>query len=55
MIFSIGIGIKIGRDLFKKDNKLKYNFREALRFFVFVVFPLLLIAGIVEGLFISLM
>jgi len=56
IIFSIGLGFKIGADLFKKDIKkiLKHNFKEALRFFAFVVFPLLLIAGIIEALLICL-
>ena len=56
IILSIGIGLKIGTILFGKDVKkrLKYNFVEGLRFFVFVIFPLLLIAGIFEGLLISL-
>jgi len=57
IILSIGIGFKIGADLFKKDVKgmLKHNFKEGLRFFVFVIFPLLLVAGIIEGLLISLL
>lgn len=56
ILLSIGIGLKIGVDLFKKDvkEKLKHNFKEGLRFFVFVIFPLLLVAGIIEGLLISL-
>lgn len=51
VLFSIGIGMKIGKDLFRKDSKekLKYNFKEGMRFFIFVVFPLLLVAGIIEG------
>jgi stage II sporulation protein M len=51
IILSIGIGLKIGVDLFKGNvkKKLRYNFVEAFRFFVFVIFPLLLIAGIIEG------
>lgn len=51
IIISIGIGIKIGADLFKKDTKktLKHNFKEGLRFFIFVIFPLILIAGIIES------
>ena len=53
IIFSIGIGLKIGTDLFRKDNKLKCNFREGFRFFVFVIFPLLLIPGIIEGILIG--
>ena len=55
IIFSIGIGLKIGTDMFNGDvgKKLKYNLYEGLRFFAFVIFPLLLIAGIVEGLLIG--
>lgn len=54
VLFSLGIGFKIGYDLFGKNmsKKLKYNFKEGMRFFVFVVFPLLLVAGIIEGLLI---
>ncbi len=57
IIFSIGIGMRIGVGMFGKDikRKLKYNFREGLRFFIFVVFPLLLVAGIVEGILIGMM
>ncbi len=55
IIFSIGIGLKIGWDMFSSETgkKLKHNFREGLRFFVFVVFPLLVIAAIIEGLLIG--
>ena len=55
IFFSIGIGLKIGTDIFRKDamKKLRYNFREGLRFFVFVVLPLLVVAGIIEGLLIG--
>ncbi|MCH7850866.1 MAG: stage II sporulation protein M [Nanoarchaeota archaeon] len=55
VIFSIGIGMKIGVELFNRKNnreKLRKNYREALRFYFFVIFPLLLIAGIIEGLLI---
>ena len=55
IIFSIAIGFKIGTDLFRQDQKVKYNFREGFRFFAFVIFPLLLIAGIIESLFIVLL
>jgi uncharacterized membrane protein SpoIIM required for sporulation len=56
IILSIGIGFKIGADMFKGDVKkgLGYNFREGLRFFVFVVLPLLFVAAIIEGLLIWL-
>jgi len=51
VIFSIGIGMKIGMSFFDKDSKkkLRYNFREGLRFFVFAVLPLLAIAAVIEG------
>ena len=55
IIFSIGIGLKLGVDLFRKDIKLKYNLREGLRLFLFVIFPLLLIAGIIEGILIGVL
>jgi len=56
VLFSIGIGMKIGTEIFGKNagKRLKYNFREGFRFFVFVVFPLLLVAGIIEGILVSL-
>ena len=58
IILSIGIGLKIGMSMFKnqkgKWEKLRYNLKEVLRFFVFVIFPLLLIAGIIEGILIGL-
>ena len=55
IILSIGIGLKIGGEMFSGDvgGKLKHNFREGLGFFVFVIFPLLLIAAIIEGLLIG--
>lgn len=57
VILSIGIGMRIGMSLFEKNVKkrLKYNLMEGIRFFIFVVFPLLLIAGIIEGVLISLL
>jgi len=59
IIFSIGIGLKIGISCWplaiRGKGKLKYTLKEGLRFFVFVVFPLLLVAGIIEGVLIGLM
>jgi len=57
VIFSIGIGLKIGGDMFSGEvgKKLKHNFVEGLRFFGLVVFPLLLVAGIIEGLLIGVL
>ena len=54
---AIGIGIKMGFDLFEKKNRKKRlieNFREGLRFFVFVIIPLLIVAAIIEGTLIGL-
>jgi len=53
IILSIGIGLKIGGDLLRRKGKLEYNLREGMRFFVFVVLPLLLVAAIVEGILIK--
>ena len=55
IIFSIAIGLKIGRNVFLKNNKekLKRDYTEGLRFYFFVVFPLLLIAAIIEGILIA--
>jgi len=57
VIFSIGIGLKIGADMYRGEvgKKLKHNFVEGLRFFVFVIFPLLLVASIIEGLLIGIL
>jgi stage II sporulation protein M len=55
VILSIGIGLKIGANVFRSEagKRLKHNFIEGLRFFIFVLFPLLLVAGIIEGLLIG--
>ncbi len=54
VLLSIGIGLKIGFDLFRKNwkKKLGNNFKEGLRFFVFVIIPVLIIAAIIEGVLI---
>ena len=56
VILSMGMGLKLGLDLFGKNKKqrLSHDLKEALRFFVFVILPLLLIAGIIEGVLVSL-
>jgi len=54
VIFSIGIGMKIGLDLFRKDKRFRHNFVEAIRFFVFVILPLLVIAGVIEGILVGM-
>lgn len=58
IILSIGIGLKLGLSVFGGrgvGDRLRYNFTEGLRFFIFVVFPLLLVAGIIEGLLIGIL
>ena len=56
VFFSMGMGMKVGFSLFNR-KKAKKNFQrnliEAIRFFVFVVIPLLIVAGIIEGLLIG--
>ena len=56
IILSIGIGLRLGTEIFtlKGRSEFKKNFIESMRFFIFVIFPLLLIAGIIEGLLIIL-
>lgn len=63
ILLSIGVGLKLGVSTLgawgcgkKKDwkKRVKYNFVEELRFFIFVIFPLLLVAGIIEGLLIGM-
>ncbi len=51
VLLSIGIGLRLGFDFLKERNfsKLKINFRESLRLFIFIVIPLLIIAAIIEG------
>lgn len=56
-MLSIGIGMKIGTDIFKDNAKQKLgnDIKEGLRFFVFVIIPLLLVAGIIEGVLIRVL
>lgn len=57
VFISLGLGMKLGMFIFKKD-KLKH-FRDymtnSLRVFLLIVIPLLIIAGIIEGTLIALM
>jgi len=58
LIISLGLGLKIGTGMFSKKKTwkiLKENFANALRVFVLVVIPLLIIAGIIEGVLISVL
>jgi stage II sporulation protein M len=54
VIISIGLGLKLGVSMIGKNRKkvLKKDLRKSFRFFLFVIFPLLLIAGIIEGILI---
>jgi len=52
IMVSIGLGLKIGFELFK--GRLKENFVESLRVFLFIVIPLLVIAAVIEGLLVVL-
>lgn len=53
VLISMGIGVRIGFDILSGRGKVKENFREGLRFFVFVVVPLLVVAAGIEGLLIG--
>jgi len=55
IIFSIALGMKIGSSFFhdEKIMRLKHNVKESIRFFVFIVIPLLIIAGIIEGILVA--
>lgn len=55
VFISLGFGLRLGtRLLFRKKRKdFKNEFYKALRVFFFVVIPLLLIAAIIEGIFIA--
>jgi len=54
VFISLGMGMKLGSVLLKDKDKVKENFLGALRVFVSVVIPLLIIAAIIEGTLISL-
>lgn len=51
VFISLGMGLKIGSFLFqkKKLHSLKIYLSESLRVFIFIVFPLLIIAAVIEG------
>ena len=52
IIISIGIGLKLGLDFLLKDKRkqFKKDFKEAMRFFLFSIIPLLVVAAIIEGI-----
>lgn len=53
LILSLGLGIRIGAFVFAKKGKkiedLKYALENSLKIFLFIVIPLLLIAGVIEA------
>ena len=55
VIISIAFGLKIGHDVLHKKlrKNLKSDFWEALRTFVFIIIPLLIVAAIVEGVLVN--
>jgi stage II sporulation protein M len=55
ILFSIALGMKLGTNFFriKELKKIKYHLQESIRFFIFIIFPLLLIAGIIEAILIA--
>jgi len=54
VFISFGLGIRLGSFVFYKDIMRKFVFfsKNSLRIFVFIIIPLLLIAGLIEGLLI---
>lgn len=54
LIISLGVGLKLGTIIFAKNKAeaLRHNVENALRVFLFIVLPLIVIAGIIEGLLI---
>jgi stage II sporulation protein M len=57
IFISFGMGIKFGTFIFYKEKMKHFSkfFINSLRVFVFVVIPLLIIAAIIEGIFISVL
>ena len=51
LFLSLGLGLRLGLTLFT-PKRLSRVFADSLRVFVFVIFPLLLIAAIIEGILI---
>ena len=51
LFISVGLGLKLGSFMFRKDinQTLGTYFKESIRAFVFIVIPLLIIAAIIEG------
>jgi len=52
VLISLGLGIKLGGSLFYKYRESVKILKKSLLVFLFVIIPLLIIAGIIEGLLI---
>ncbi len=52
ILISIGLGIKIGKEVIQKRKfkKIKEPFLKSLKVFLFIILPLLFIAAIIEGI-----
>lgn len=57
IFISLGLGLKLGSFVFqeKKLESFKEFFWNSFRVFLFIIIPLLIIAGIVEGILISIL
>lgn len=54
IFISLGMGVKLGSCFFKKKDRVSYfkdQFKKALKVFILIVLPLLLIAAILESVF----
>ena len=51
IFLAIGLGIKMGVNVFSKKGRKRFkrDFKESMRFFVFVILPLLVLAAVIEG------
>ena len=56
IFISLGLGLRLGTFVFKKDKQkfFKENILKSLKTFLYIVIPLLIIAGIIEGCFIAM-
>jgi len=57
LFISLGLGLKLGSFIFqkKKQESFRSFLLNSLRVFLFIVIPLLIIAGIIEGILISIL
>jgi len=57
IFLALGLGLKLGTFMFKKNkyDVLKKNLLQSLKVFLFVIVPLLIIAGVIEGCLIILL